>query len=125
MQKKLSAALTEPIESLLEAGGKDSWASIRNLLKRETETAASELSSAIVGFELDQETVKTMVQNLRDYARNVVEKKAREEAGNIIFIKYIIIYSLYTIYVLLWLLYICVLLHIIYVYYCVQHVSIY
>ena len=68
----------------MEAGGKDTWASIRKLLKHETETAASEFSSAIVGFELDQETTKIMVQNLTDYARNVVEKKAREEAGKVL-----------------------------------------
>lgn len=84
MQKQLSAALSEPVESLFEAGGKDTWASIRKLLKHETEVAASEFSSAITGFELDQETLKTMLQNLREYARNVVEKKAREEAGKVL-----------------------------------------
>ncbi|PON62048.1 RHD3/Sey [Trema orientale] len=83
-EKQLSAALSEPIESLFEAGGKDTWPSIRKLLKHETEVAASEFSSSITGFELDQETSKTMLQNLRDYAKNVVEKKAREEAGKVL-----------------------------------------
>ncbi|XP_004293731.1 PREDICTED: protein ROOT HAIR DEFECTIVE 3 homolog 2 [Fragaria vesca subsp. vesca] len=80
-EKKLSASLTEPVGALLEAGGEDPWASIRKLLNRETEAAVSEFLKAVVGFELDKVTIEKMVQNLRDYARNVVETKAREEAG--------------------------------------------
>lgn len=84
LQKKLLVALTESIESLFETGGKETWTSIRKILRHEIEVAASEFSSAIAGFELDQETIITMMQNLRDYARNVVEKKAREEAGKVL-----------------------------------------
>ncbi|GLU14081.1 hypothetical protein SLE2022_306720 [Rubroshorea leprosula] len=83
-EKQLSKALTEPVESLLEGGGKDPWASIRRLLKHETETAVSKFLTAISGFELDQATIDNMVQDLRDYARNMVEKKAREEAGKVL-----------------------------------------
>ncbi|GLT59121.1 hypothetical protein SLA2020_319580 [Shorea laevis] len=83
-EKQLSKALTEPVESLLESGGKDTWASIRKLLKHETETAVSKFLTAISGFELDQATIDNMVQDLRDYARNLVEKKAREEAGRVL-----------------------------------------
>lgn len=84
LQKKLLVALTEPIESLFETGGKETWTSIRKILRHEIEVAASAFSSAIAGFELDRETIITMMQNLRDYARNVVEKKAREEAGKVL-----------------------------------------
>lgn len=84
VQKKLTEALIAPVESLFEVGGEDTWASIRRLLKRETEAAVLEFSTAIEGFELDQSTIDTMVQNLRNYARNVVEKKAREEAGKVL-----------------------------------------
>ncbi|KAJ8758683.1 hypothetical protein K2173_000404 [Erythroxylum novogranatense] len=83
-EKQLTVALNDPIESLFEAGGKDTWPSIRKLLKHETEVAVSELQSDVTGFELDNDTVDTMVQTLRDYARNVVEKKAKEEAGKIL-----------------------------------------
>ncbi|XP_059445431.1 protein ROOT HAIR DEFECTIVE 3 homolog 2 isoform X2 [Corylus avellana] len=83
-EKQLNLALMEPVESLLEAGQKDTWASIRKLLKRETEVAVAKFSTTIAGFELDQATVDKMVQNLRDYARNLVEKKAREEAGKVL-----------------------------------------
>ncbi|KAL2341507.1 hypothetical protein Fmac_009447 [Flemingia macrophylla] len=83
-EKKLAKALTEPVESLFEAGGKDTWLSVRELLKRETEVAVSEFSVSIAGFELDEETVEKMQQSLRDYARKLVENKAREEAGKIL-----------------------------------------
>lgn len=83
-EKKLAKALTAPVESLFEAGGKDTWLSIRELLKRETEAALSEFSVSIAGFELDEETVEKMQQSLRDYARKLVENKAREEAGKIL-----------------------------------------
>ncbi|OIV91903.1 hypothetical protein TanjilG_17895 [Lupinus angustifolius] len=83
-EKQLAKALTEPVESLFEAGGKDTWPSIRKLLTRETEAAVSEFLTSIAGFELDEETVERMQQSLRDYARKVVENKAREEAGKIL-----------------------------------------
>ncbi|XP_048438722.1 protein ROOT HAIR DEFECTIVE 3 homolog 2 isoform X1 [Pyrus x bretschneideri] len=81
--KKLSSSLSGPVEALLETGANDTWASIRKLLNRETEVAVSEFSTAIANFELDNETVVKMKQHLKDYARNVVETKAREEAGKI------------------------------------------
>ena len=84
LQKQLAKALTEPVESLFEAGGQDTWLSIRKLLKRETEAAVSKFLACISGFELDEETVERMQQHLRDYARQVVENKAREEAGKIL-----------------------------------------
>ncbi|WVY93458.1 hypothetical protein V8G54_032546, partial [Vigna mungo] len=84
LEKKLTKALTKPVESLFESGGKDTWLSIRALLKRETESAVSEFSASVAGFELDEETVERMERSLRDYARKVVENKAREEAGKIL-----------------------------------------
>ncbi|KAJ1420932.1 RHD3/Sey1 [Sesbania bispinosa] len=83
-EKQLAKALIEPVESLFEAGGKDTWLSIRKLLKLETEVAVSELLSSLDGFELEEETVEKMQQSLRDYAKKVVENKAREEAGKIL-----------------------------------------
>lgn len=84
MQNRLSRALTEPVESLLESGGRDTWPSIRKLLKHETEVTVSEFSALVSGFELDKAKMAATVQNLRDYARNVVVKKAREEAGKVL-----------------------------------------
>ncbi|KAK3188901.1 hypothetical protein Dsin_028462 [Dipteronia sinensis] len=83
-EKKLAEALIAPVESLFEVGSEDTWSSIRRLLKRESEAAVLDFSTAIAGFELDRSTVDTMVQNFRSYARNVVEKKAREESGKVL-----------------------------------------
>ncbi|CAI0392524.1 unnamed protein product [Linum tenue] len=83
-ENKLTEALSHPVESLFESGEKDTWVSIRKLLKRETDAAVAEYSTAVVGFELDEATVDAQVQNLRDFARNVVEKKAREDAGKVL-----------------------------------------
>ncbi|XP_050145047.1 protein ROOT HAIR DEFECTIVE 3 homolog 2-like isoform X4 [Malus sylvestris] len=82
-EKKLSSSLSGPVEALLETGAKDTWALIRKLLNRETEVAVSEFSTVVANFELDNKTVAKMKQHLKDYARNVVETKAREEAGKI------------------------------------------
>jgi len=71
-------------ESLLEAGQKDTWASIRKLLKGETQVVVAKLSTYIAGFELGQATVDKKVQKLRDYGRDLVEKKAREKAGEVL-----------------------------------------
>ncbi|XP_068649719.1 protein ROOT HAIR DEFECTIVE 3-like [Aristolochia californica] len=83
-EKQLTEALAEPVESLFDAAGKDTWEAIRKLLKQETQLAVSQFSTAIAGFELDQVTFDKMVNNLVDHARGVVEKKAREEAGKVL-----------------------------------------
>ncbi|XP_059638617.1 protein ROOT HAIR DEFECTIVE 3 homolog 2-like [Cornus florida] len=83
LQKQLTEALTEPVESLFEAGEKGTWASIRKLLKRETEAATSDFLTATASFELNQATIDRLLQNLRDYTRSMVEKKAREEARKV------------------------------------------
>ncbi|CAI9771346.1 unnamed protein product [Fraxinus pennsylvanica] len=83
-KKQISAALTEPVESLFESGGKDTWASIRRLLKHETNVAVSAFPSAVAGFELDQAIFEEMVQSLQEYSRSLVERKAREEAGKVL-----------------------------------------
>ncbi|KAF5177905.1 Root hair defective 3-like protein [Thalictrum thalictroides] len=83
-EKKLTEALVLPVESLLDVSGQDTWASIRKLLRRETETALAEFSTALSGFELDQAAFDKKVQDLRQFARSVVEKKAKEEAGKVL-----------------------------------------
>ncbi|KAJ4976881.1 hypothetical protein NE237_001987 [Protea cynaroides] len=83
-ESQLTEALAHPVESLFDTAGDDTWASIRKLLKHETETAVSGFSAVVAGFEMDQATYDKMVQNIRDFARGVVEKKAREEAGKVL-----------------------------------------
>ncbi|GJN25283.1 hypothetical protein PR202_gb13090 [Eleusine coracana subsp. coracana] len=70
-KKKLSDKLAGLVQSILENGERDVWASVRSLYRRETENAALEFSASLLEFELDQETSNKMVSDLRDHARRV------------------------------------------------------
>ncbi|KAF9600280.1 hypothetical protein IFM89_005866 [Coptis chinensis] len=81
---KANEALIELVESLLDVSGQDSWASIRRLLRCEIESALAKFSTSLSGFELDQATYNGMVLDLRQLARSIVEKKAKEEDGKVL-----------------------------------------
>ncbi|KAG1334021.1 Protein ROOT HAIR DEFECTIVE 3 [Cocos nucifera] len=83
-QKQVTEALAEPIESLFDAPGQNTWPLIRKLYKRETENALSRFANSLSGFELDQATCDKMMAELKDHAKSLVEKKAREEAGKVL-----------------------------------------
>lgn len=82
-ERKLNEGLAEPVKALLEAATDDTWPAIRKILKRETELVTSGLSSDISGFDIDQASKDKMLSNLEEYARNLIESKAKEEAGSI------------------------------------------
>lgn len=84
MQRQVTEALAEPIESLFDNAGQDTWPSIRKLYKREMENALSRFANSLSGFELDQATYDKMMAELKDYAKSLVEKKARKEAGKVL-----------------------------------------
>lgn len=84
MQKKLNDALTAPIEALFDNAGDDTWPSIRKLLQRESEKAVSGFSTALTAFDLNEEEKDKMLSGLKDHARDVVEGKAKEDAGRVI-----------------------------------------
>uniref|UniRef100_A0A453EY21 Sey1/RHD3-like three-helix bundle domain-containing protein n=3 Tax=Triticinae TaxID=1648030 RepID=A0A453EY21_AEGTS len=81
---KLTKALAEPVEALLDSASEDTWPAIRKLLQRETTAAVSGLESAISTFELDEATEKELLLRLENHGRSVVESKAREEAARIL-----------------------------------------
>ncbi|KAL6847079.1 hypothetical protein ACP4OV_022932 [Aristida adscensionis] len=81
---KLRKALAEPVESLFDAAGPTTWASIRNLYLRETESFLPEYLKTLFGFEIEYTTAEEMVSNLREYAQGVVESKAKEEASKVL-----------------------------------------
>lgn len=81
VQKRLETALAEPVAALLDAATSDTWPSIKKLLVQETRSATEDLSSVLVGFELDKEEEQKMIMSLREAGRQVIEKKAREEAS--------------------------------------------
>ncbi|RWW16108.1 hypothetical protein GW17_00020020 [Ensete ventricosum] len=74
----------KPVEALLDAASDDTWPAIRELLRRETKYAISGFSSALSAFNLDEADVDKMLIKLEEYARSVVESKAREEAGRVL-----------------------------------------
>ncbi|CAI9090467.1 OLC1v1025244C1 [Oldenlandia corymbosa var. corymbosa] len=83
-EKQLTSAISGPVESLFEAGHEDSWLQIRKLLEREADVFLSGLSAAVAGFELDSKTFDQMILNMRNYARSVVAKRAKEEADQVL-----------------------------------------
>ncbi|KAH0927299.1 hypothetical protein HID58_019555 [Brassica napus] len=80
-QSKLNVALSGPVEALLDGANDETWPAIRKLLKREAELAVYGLSDALSGFDMDKETRNKMLTDLENYARGIVETKAKEEAG--------------------------------------------
>lgn len=83
-QATLKEALAGPVEALLDEANKETWPSIRKILQRETESAVSGLSNALSSFDMYEETKNDILASLRDYARGVVEAKAREGAGRVL-----------------------------------------
>ncbi|KAL6495927.1 Cell wall protein rhd3 [Orobanche gracilis] len=83
-ETKLNEALSGPVEALLDGASDDTWPSIRKRLHRETQIAITRFSSALAGFEMDDITKEKMILKLEDYARGIVEAKAREEAGRVL-----------------------------------------
>ncbi|OIW04930.1 hypothetical protein TanjilG_15675 [Lupinus angustifolius] len=83
-EEKLKESLSGPVEALLDGANSDTWPSIRNLLRRETESAVLGFSSALSGFDMNEDTRQKMILSLEDYAQGVVEGKAKEEAGRVL-----------------------------------------
>uniref|UniRef100_A0A2P2LVQ2 Protein ROOT HAIR DEFECTIVE 3-like n=1 Tax=Rhizophora mucronata TaxID=61149 RepID=A0A2P2LVQ2_RHIMU len=83
-EAKLNEALAAPVEALLDGANNETWSSIRKLLRRETESAVSGLSSALSGFDMDEQTEEKMLINMENYASSLVEAKAREQAGRVL-----------------------------------------
>ncbi|XP_020697324.1 protein ROOT HAIR DEFECTIVE 3 [Dendrobium catenatum] len=83
-EEKLNKALSEPVEALLDSASDDTWPSIRSLLQRETKAALSNFALALSSFDIDQTTIEKLLTKLEEYARSVVESKAREEAGRVL-----------------------------------------
>ncbi|KAK8458557.1 hypothetical protein SEVIR_3G398300v4 [Setaria viridis] len=83
-KEKLRKALAEPVESLFDAADQTTWASIRNVYRRETESILPEFLKTLCGFEMEYAPAEEMVSKLRDYARSVVESKAKDEASKVL-----------------------------------------
>ena len=84
LQEKLKEALSGSVEALLDGANSETWPSIRSILRREIESAVSGFSAALTGFDMDEETRQKLILSLEDYAKGVVEGKAKEEAGRVL-----------------------------------------
>ncbi|KAH9664986.1 protein ROOT HAIR DEFECTIVE 3 [Citrus sinensis] len=83
-EAKLNESLSGPVEALLDGANNETWPAIRKLLRCETESAISGFSDALYGFDMDEETKEKMLASLENYAKGVVEAKAREESGRVL-----------------------------------------
>ncbi|XP_076881841.1 protein ROOT HAIR DEFECTIVE 3-like [Bidens hawaiensis] len=84
-ESKLKEAIYGPMEALLEGANDDTWPAIRKLFNRETETAVSEFSFALNGFEMDDDEKEDMILKLKNFARGLVEGKTKEEAAKVLY----------------------------------------
>eukprot|EP00249_Psilotum_nudum_P021401 c28095_g1_i1 orf=376-2871(-) len=80
-EKRLEHSLAEPVASLLDASTPSTWQAIRRLLAEEIQLATSELSVVLAGFQLEKEEELAILRKLGETGRHIVEKKAKEEAG--------------------------------------------
>ncbi|XVF83660.1 hypothetical protein PTKIN_Ptkin16aG0508000 [Pterospermum kingtungense] len=83
-QEELERLLSKELKPLFENPNQDTWPSIRKLLARNTETAMLLVSYNFSGSELEQETRNRMQQELGDFARKVVKRKASEAAEQVL-----------------------------------------
>jgi GTPase SAR1 family protein len=83
-EKKMDVAIGDPASSLLDAASPDTWPALTNLLEHEVGVATLGLKDAIQDFEPTEEEMSSMLEELTAYGRGIVEKKAREEAGQVI-----------------------------------------
>lgn len=84
LQEKLKLALSGPVEALLDGANSDTWPSVRSLFKREMASAVLGFSAALNAFDMDEEARQNMILSLENFARGVVEGKAKEEAGRVL-----------------------------------------
>ncbi|KAI5422647.1 protein ROOT HAIR DEFECTIVE 3 [Lathyrus oleraceus] len=83
-EEKLKLALSGPVEALLDGANSDTWPSVRSLFKREMASAVLGFSAALNAFDMDEEARQNMILSLENFARGVVEGKAKEEAGRVL-----------------------------------------
>ncbi|KAJ6358554.1 hypothetical protein OIU76_000295 [Salix suchowensis] len=79
-EKQITHAIANTVESLLEASERNTWALVRDVFECNTEKAISEFSDAAASFELRSSEIDSQVHHLREFARNLLMMKAREEA---------------------------------------------
>ncbi|XP_024527496.1 protein ROOT HAIR DEFECTIVE 3 homolog 2 [Selaginella moellendorffii] len=80
-ERQLEDVLGNSVSTLLDAASSDTWPSLRTLVAHETNLAKDALLQAVSGFELDAAELRRIEEDFVAFGRNVVEKRAREEAS--------------------------------------------
>ncbi|KAI5602820.1 hypothetical protein BDE02_01G179600 [Populus trichocarpa] len=83
-EAKLNEALLGPVGALLDGATSETWPAIKKLMQRETESAVAGISNALSGFDMDKQSKDKILTSLENYAKGVVEAKAREEGGRVL-----------------------------------------
>ncbi|XP_010256261.1 PREDICTED: protein ROOT HAIR DEFECTIVE 3 homolog 1-like [Nelumbo nucifera] len=83
-KKQLKEALTVPVKDSLHEADMNTWPTIKWYLQRETMSAVNGLSRELNGFDIDDKRKDEMLERLKDYARDMVEKMAKEEANGVL-----------------------------------------
>ncbi|XP_010256383.1 PREDICTED: protein ROOT HAIR DEFECTIVE 3-like isoform X1 [Nelumbo nucifera] len=83
-KKQLKGALTGPVNDCLQEADDNTWPTIKLHLERESKSAVEGLTGELDGFDIDDKRKDEMLAHLEDYARGVVEKKAKEEASRVL-----------------------------------------
>ncbi|KAJ6309038.1 hypothetical protein OIU76_018603 [Salix suchowensis] len=83
-EAKLNEALSGPVEALLDGANSETWPTIKKLLQRETESVVAGVSNALSGFDMDEQSMEKILTGLENYAKGLVEAKAREQAGRVL-----------------------------------------
>lgn len=84
MRQNLNEALSGLVEAVLDEAKRETWSTIRKIL---LDAIASEVigffSGALSDIDMDEQNKKTLFSGMQNYARGVVEAKAREKAGRV------------------------------------------
>ncbi|CAM6108763.1 unnamed protein product [Calypogeia fissa] len=80
-EKMLEENVGQPTGALLDSAAPDTWSAIRDLLDHEVNAAQSSLLRELSGYELEKAEERTLVHNLANFGRSVVESEAKTASG--------------------------------------------
>ncbi|XP_039159334.1 protein ROOT HAIR DEFECTIVE 3-like [Eucalyptus grandis] len=83
-KERLDGALYVPVRALLAQANSETWSAIRKLLSREIESAVSQFSGALSGFDMDKQSKEKLLTGIKDHARGMVEAEARRKARHVL-----------------------------------------
>ncbi|XP_030526189.2 protein ROOT HAIR DEFECTIVE 3-like [Rhodamnia argentea] len=84
-EANLNKALSGSVEAVLDEAKRETWSTIRRILSDAIESEVTGFfSGALSDIQMDEQRKKTVLSGMQNYARSVVEAKAREKAGRVL-----------------------------------------